>query len=134
MARKAKSHNMTVSRGKTWGETFMYLDETTAEPVDLTDYTARMQIRTLAGRTGLTTTETLIMELLSTGIAPRLFITPLTGQVDLLVSAEDSLLLNPLNKRIKYVYDLELVDSGVSPEVVIPFLTGRISVRPEITR
>lgn len=132
MGRKAKSHNMTVSRGKTWAETFMYLDETTAAPVDLTGYTARMQIRTLTGRTGLTTTTTLVMEL--TTADGRLIITPLTGQIDLMVSAIDTALLSPLNKRIRYVYELELVDPTESPEIVIPFLTGRISVYPEVSR
>jgi len=134
MGRKAAVYNITVTRGSTWTESFTYTDDA-GLPIDLTNYGARMQVRTLPGRYGTTTTETLVMELLSTGGSPRLFVTPLTGQVDLSVSAADTAaILCPLNKRIRYVYGLELVDSSVSPEVVIPFLTGRISVRPEISR
>lgn len=131
MGRKASVYNMSLTRGSTWNESFTYTDEA-GVPIPLTGYTARMQIRTLAGRTGLTTATTLIMDLTTEN--DRLTITELDGKVDIDVSSVDTLLLSPLNKRVRYVYGLELVDASVSPEIVIPFLTGRISVYPEIPR
>jgi hypothetical protein len=133
MGRKASVYSMSLVRGSTWREAFVYKDEA-GLPFDLTNFTARMQIRKLAGRTGLTTNETLVMELLSTGGSPKIFLTPGTGQIDLLVSAADTVALSPLNIPVRHVYELELVDNNTSPATVIPFLTGRIRVRPEINR
>lgn len=131
MGRKAKIHNMVVTRGSTWTDTFYYLDEDTGAPILLTGYKARMQIRTFAGRQGISTTETLVMEL---DDAQGLTVTAVEGKVSLLVSAIDTVLLSPANKRARLAYSIELYADGVSPEIVIPFITGRIRVLPEITR
>lgn len=132
MSRKASLYSMTVTRGSTWTETFRFQDDVTGAPVDLTGYSARMQVRTFAGRQGLTTSETLVMEL--TTANERLVIVPAEGVINIHVSAEETELLSPLNVRERYVYALELVNVAENPEVVIPFLTGKINVRPEITR
>ena len=132
MGRKASVYSLSLTRGSTWTESFVFSDDETGLPVDLTGFTARMHIRTLAGRYGLSTADTLVMEL--TTANGRLVITPADGQIDLVVSATDTALLSPLNKRVRYVYGLELVNAAVSPNVVIPFLTGRVSVSPEIIR
>ncbi len=133
MGRKASTYSMSLTRGSTWTESFTYTDAA-GDPIDLTGFVARMQIRTLAGRTGLSTADTLVMELASDGGSPRLFITPAEGKIDLVVAAADTASLSPLNQPIRHVYELELVDTNTTPNTIIPFLAGRVRVRPEIIR
>lgn len=134
MSRTPASYSMQVVRGATWEDEFTYTD-TAGAPIDLTGYEARMQVRTIAGQYGATTTTTLVLEL-STANGQLSIPTPTDGQVLLAVSAEDTWLLNPSNaKKVKLVYSLELfVPAGVDPEYVIPLVKGSITVQGETTR
>ena len=134
MSRTPANYSMKVVRGATWEDEFTYTD-TDGVAIDLTGYSARMQVRQPAGAYGLTTSTTLVMEL--TTVDGRLSLpTPTNGQLLLKVSAADTLLLNPDNlKKVKLVYSLELyVPVGVDPEYVIPLVKGGISVQGETTR
>ena len=131
MGNKATKKNMSVTRGSTWGDRWYYTDDND-DPIDLTGYTARMQIRTVAGRYGTSTAATLIAEL--TTANSGLVIEELAGAVDIYMSAVDTLTLSPENRRVRYYYSLELVDPTVSPTAVIPLLEGYINVYPETTR
>lgn len=134
MSRTPASYSMTVVRGSTWEDSFVYLQDDGVTPVDLTGYQARMQIRTLVGQFGTSTADTLVMEL--TTANGRLTITPAEGKVELKVSAADTVLLNPDNaKRVKHVYALELFrPAGVDPEYVIPLVQGKVTVLGEVVR
>nr|WP_276517713.1 hypothetical protein [Stenotrophomonas acidaminiphila] len=125
---------MQVVRGATWEDDFEYQDED-GQPFDLAGYEARMQVRTLDGRFGLTDAETLVMEL-TTGNGRLSIPDPGDGRVVLLVSAVDTEMLNPSNERkVKLAYSVELYRPvGADQEYVIPLVEGSLSVRGEVTR
>lgn len=140
MSRTAASYSLVVTRGSTWEDDFTYVDDA-GVAIDLTDYEARMQVRTVKGQYGLTTAETLVMELLSTGADPKLTIaTPSGGavpnQVRIKVEAADTIALNTANaKKVKLVYSLELYKpAGAEPEYVIPLVQGAVTVLGEVSR
>lgn len=140
MSRTPASHSFQVVRGSTWEDALDYEDEA-GLPVDLTGYSARMHVRSPLGRFGTTTTETLVMELDTTGTPQRLFIEVPPGntvpnRVRINVSALDTIALNPLNARkVKLYYSIELfIPTGASPEYVIPLATGGITCIGEVTR
>lgn len=134
MSRTPASFSLTAVRGATWEDDFEYQDDE-GQPFDLTGYEARMQVRLLAGRYGLSTDDTLVMELTTEN--GRLSIPdPEDGRLVLLVSAADTEMLNPGNERkTKLAYSIELFrPAGADPEYVIPLVEGSISVRGEVTR
>lgn len=136
MSRTPATYCMRVVRGATWEDEFVYL-QPDGTPLSLIGFEARMQVRTIAGQYGTTTNDTLIMELTSNGLDGRLTLVDADGKVKLLVSAADTIVLNPANaKRVKYAYALELYRpaAGADPEYVIPLVRGTISVSGETTR
>lgn len=140
MSRTPGQYGLTVVRGSTWEDYFDYTDSN-GLPIDLTTYEARMQVRTVDGQFGTTTTTTLVMELLTTGTAPLLaIVTPPSGtvpnRVTITASPIDHEAMNPQNvKRTSYVYGLELyVPAGTSPEYVIPLVNGKIRSMGEVAR
>ncbi len=134
MSRTPATFNLQVVRGATWEDDFEYQDED-GQAFDLTGYEARMQIRTLDGRYGLSDAETLVMEL-TTGNGRLSIPDPGDGRVVLLVSAADTEMLNPSNERkVKLAYSVELYQPVTAdPEYVIPLVEGSLSVRGEVTR
>ena len=62
MSRTPASFSLPVVRGTTWEDSFDYRDAD-GVAIDLTGYEARMQVRTLAGRFGTTTSTTLLLSL-----------------------------------------------------------------------
>jgi hypothetical protein len=127
VSRTAASYSLVVPRGSTWEDDFTYVDDA-GEPIDLTGYEARMQVRTVKGQYGLTTAETLVMELLTTGADPK--------RVRIKVAAADTITLNTANaKKVKHVYSLELYKpAGAEPEYVIPLVQGPVISLGEVTR
>lgn len=134
MSRTPASFSLQVVRGATWEDDFQYQDDS-GVPFDLTGYEARMQVRTEAGRYGLSTAETLVLELSTNGVGLSVPV-PEDGKVVLLVDAAATVALNPDNrKKVKLAYSLELFrPAGAEPEYVIPLVEGSISVRGEVTR
>lgn len=140
MSRTPGQFALTVVRGSTWEDYFDYTDSD-GVPIDLTNYEARMQVRTIDGQFGTTTTTTLLMELLTTGSDPLLQVTTPPGgsvmsRVSITASPLDHAALNPQNiVRETYVYGLELyVPAGVEPEYVIPLVNGRVRVNGQVAR
>lgn len=137
MSRTPASAAMTVVRGATWEDEFVYTDDAGA-PINLTGYQARLQIRTAAGQYGTTTTDTLVMELRSDDLTdPKLiWSTAATGRLLIRVAAIDTAVLSPDNaKKVKLVYGLEVyLPAGVDPEYVIPLVQGSLTVLGEIVR
>lgn len=138
MSRTPASLSIPVVRGSTWEDAVDYTDAAGA-PIDLTGYEARMQV--WDEDSGYDLAATPLMELLTTGATPRLFIeTPPGGtvpsRVRVHVEAADTVVLNPDNERkIKRLYGIELFKpAGVGPEYVVPFLKGKIPVYGELVR
>lgn len=109
--------NLTFSQGATWKLAMTYTDAE-GTPVDLSDYTARMQARTSydAGTATLSLTN-------GTGIA----LGGTAGTIELLVPAATTAQI----PAEQYVYDLEIEsDSSEVTRVV----QGTLIVTPEVTR
>jgi hypothetical protein len=134
------AYSMTVQRGATWEQDFFYTEDDGVTPIDLTGYEARMQVRRPTGRYGLTTTDTLVLELNSTGANPLLeLFVPAGGTVRngirIRVSATGTEVLNPDNlKKVKLVYGLELYRPLPAPDYVIPLFEGTLTCRGEVVR
>ena len=110
-------HNFTVNQGATLSKSVIWRNSA-GVVVDLTGYTARMQLRRKIN------SET-VDKSLTTENGGILITAPLTGVVTIFMSATDTALLSGV-----YVYDLELVNAGV----VKRLLQGMITVDPEVTR
>lgn len=139
MSRTPASYTMQVVRGATWEDLFTYKDPD-GVAINLTGYSARMQVRTVEGRYGTTTASTLVMELTTANgrlSIPDQAVTGNRGKLSILVSAADTALLNPDNeKKRQLVYGIELYipASGPTAEYVIPLVEGKIVVKGEVTR
>lgn len=129
MSRTPASYNLTSVRGTTAEDYFDYVDAD-GNPVDLTDYSARLQVRTEAGQYGTTTDTTLLLEL-STDDSTLEIVTPPGGsvpnRVQYALEPSEHAMLNPSNERKEqYPYALELfVPAGAEPIYVIPLVHGR---------
>jgi uncharacterized protein involved in outer membrane biogenesis len=111
--------DQAIEQGATWARQFVWRDST-GTPVNLTGYTARMQLRASAAATGaplaeLTTEDGTIV--LGAG----------TGTVDLLVPAETTAGWTFTTGA----YDLEL---EAADGTVTRLIKGRFKVSPEVTR
>lgn len=133
MSRTAASYSMTWTRGATVDEEFTYTDEA-GEPIDLTGYEARMQVRALAQQFG--TTGTPLLSLATNGVDPLMsWDTAADGRLRLRLRPDQHAALNPTNtKKAVYAYSIEIYRTEGSGEEVIPLVKGKLSVRGEITR
>lgn len=113
----AGKYDFRIEQGATFYQAVVWKDSSGAA-VDLTNYTARMQVRDYS-----TATELLLDLSSGSGIE----ITPLEGKVALLVSATDTAAITWTAGR----YDLEVEDSSGH---VTRILQGMITVSPEVTR
>lgn len=106
-------------QGATLDRTIQYLADDNLTPIDLTGYTARMQIR------GSVNNPDTILVLTTEN--SRIIITPLTGTIQLLVDAVTMATVS----LVEGVYDLELIDAGGTVERLIE---GKASIKKEVTR
>lgn len=104
---------LLIEAGATYnGLQFQYLEDDEVTPVDLTGYTAKMQIRQ-------TPSSPLVVE-----TTPSINVTAAT--IDISLTAEQTgLLVEP-----RYVYGVELTGPGGVP--VIRFVEGEILATPEV--
>lgn len=114
----AGTYDMVIDQGATLSRTVTWKDSAKT-PINLTGYTARMQVRPELAST------TVVIEL--TTANSRIALGGTAGTVTLTVSATDTAALT----AGRYVYDLELV-SGTG--VVSRLLMGNFVVRGEVTR
>lgn len=110
--------DLTIDKGATYRKTFFWKDSA-GVPIDLTGYTARMQIRENYS------SNTLIAELTTEN--GGITITPLEGKIELFLSDTDTTALT----QSKGVYDIELLAPGGD---VIKFLRGYVSILQEVTK
>lgn len=131
----AGTYNFRLQRGADFSRVFVKnteADDGTLTPVDLTGLKVRAQFRDPEYATGTTTSTTLLLELEdSDGIE----ITDAAGgEITLTLTNAQTALLCPNNIKTVVAYGIEIYDDGVSPEVVTPFLQGKVTVLPETVR
>lgn len=111
-------YDMLCEQGATFQRQLVWQDES-EQPINLTGYTARMQVRTSIKSSELVTE-------LTTGNS-RIVLTPELGKIELVLTAAQTAAL----PAKQCVYDLELVSpSGV----VTRLLQGTFLISPEVTR
>jgi len=119
----AGSYRIVCDQGKTFTRTLTYGSTTGGvfTPFDNSGMAARMQVR----RTYDT-------------VLPALDLSTTTGEIVLggtngnITVTVDAVTMEDL--RGEYVYDLELVDTVATPDVVYGIVRGTFTVRPEVTR
>lgn len=113
----AGTYNILAEQGATFIRTVLYTDSA-GDPIDLTGFTAAMQVRSTAS------SGTVILALTTEN--SRLTLGGAAGTIDVLVSAADMTALTPG----KYVYDLELYNGAE----VTRLIEGSFTVKAEVTR
>jgi len=117
---KPATINLTIYQGSTFTKDYIWKVGEPAIPVNLTGYTAKMQIREKISEA------TILIEL-STENGRILIPNPIEGHFSFLISATDTSMLSFKNA----VYDLELY----SPSGVVRRLFGgSVTLSPEVTR
>lgn len=120
----AGKHNFICEQGATFNPVITWReptaeDGTPGDPIDLTGYSARMQVRPSVASTTVVISLTTENGRISLGGA--------NGEIELLIEDEDTANLPPAS----YKYDIELESSG---GVVTRLLKGSFKVDPEVTR
>jgi hypothetical protein len=117
MSAPAQTYDITADQGATYSVVITY-EDTAGDPIDLTGYTARMQLR--ASYASATAALSLTTE------NGRIVLGDALGTITLTVAAET---METLEAKT-YVYDLELVDGST----VIRLLQGLFVNRPNATK
>lgn len=111
-------YNATIDQGATWSVTITY-ENPAGTPVNLTGYTAAMQIRQQYSSD--------VADLTLTTANGGISITGATGKVVVNMTAAQTRDL----EEGYYVYDLELTSTG---GIVTRLIQGQFTVAPEVTR
>lgn len=126
MSAEPATLDLEVYQGAYWSQRLVYEDSNSA-PIDLTGYTARMQVRRTVDETGDPIIE-LTTENGGITLGEPL---PTDGVVLLEISAADSAALPATVSDRKWRYDLELVPAGGE---VRRLVMGKFTVSLEVTR
>ena len=134
MSRTPANYSITVVRGSTWEESFDYTDEA-GQPIDLTGYEARMQVREIADRFGDSQAPP-VLELRTDGVDPLMYWADIeNGELRIKARPDQHEALNPANlRKMRYAYSIELFKPDGAGEYVIPLVTGAIRALGEVTR
>lgn len=114
----ASVYNGVIDQGADWYINFTY-EQPDGSPVNLTGYTAKLQLRTSP------LAKTAVMTL-STDTGDGIVITGSTGLIACHATATKTAAINPA----KYAYDLELYNSGI----VTRLIQGTMEVSANTTR
>lgn len=106
-----------IEKGATYRHKLVWND-TLGAPIDLTGATAKMQVRSSV------TSPDILLELNTENT--RIIITPLTGTIELIVSAADTSALLGRGGS----YDLEIIQAGATTRLI----EGKIVFKDEVTR
>lgn len=111
-------YNTIVDQGADWYVNFQYLDSNN-DPIDLTDYTAELQLRSLP---------TTLIPALTLTTGDGITIDPLTATLEVHATADQTRSIS----AGFYYYDLEITApvSGIITRLV----QGKIELNPEVTR
>jgi len=113
------TYNIVADQGATLRETVVWKDSA-RNPIDVTNYTARMQVRSTID------SEQIVISLTTEN--GRISVLGPEGRFDMMVSATDMTAI----KAGKYVYDLEIIAPVTG--VVDRLIQGNFIVRGEVTR
>lgn len=113
------TQDLTIPQGATWSQALVWKTGSPASAVNLTGYSARMQLRVRP------TSASFELELTSSN--GRISLGTTNGTITLSLTATETAAL----EAGRYVYDLEMVSSG---SVVTRLLEGTVTVSPEVTR
>jgi hypothetical protein len=111
-------YDMIADQGATFSQVITW-KSATGTPVNLSGYSARMQVRARVDST------TEVLDLSSQGGNPKIVLGGSAGTITITVPDGD------MDFEGSYVYDLEVESSG---GVVTRLLMGRFQCRPEVTR
>jgi hypothetical protein len=118
---------LSVERGA--DETWTFIKKADGVPVDFTGLKARAQFRDLEFADGNSTTTSLLLELLDgAGVA---ITDPDGGEVTLSLTGAQSQAMCPDNFRTKVFDQIELYDDAGVPDIITPFLKGKLTITPE---
>lgn len=122
----AAKQNLDVDQGADFDQEILWKDSTGAV-VDVTGYTARMQVRAELSDS------TVQIELTTSNSRITLahVVGPPEYNIKLHISAADTAALAINNEKASWHYDLELISGG---GVVKRLLEGKFTVHPEVTR
>lgn len=113
--------DICIFQGATFNQTLFYETGEPSTPVNLSSYSAKMQIRSKPE------SKAVILEL-STAIGNgRITLNETTGSIKLFISASDTAGLSVCDKA---VYDLELTTGAITTRI----LQGNVIISPEVTR
>ena len=112
----AATTNLIIDQGATWNITFTYKN-TDGNPINLTGYTAALQLRTSYDAASASLSLTSGSGIVLGGTAGTIAVTATATETGGLTAGE-------------YVYDLEITSSSVVTRLV----QGRITVTPQVTR
>lgn len=121
-------YSFNIQRGATDTRLFR-AKSANGQPYPLTGYSLRMQVRTADGATGTSTTDTLVLDV-AQGQGIDFTVNP--GEILMLLTPAQTLVLCPDNVRTRLSYGVELFNASTGE--VIPFLQGTITVVPEVVR
>ena len=110
-------YNATIDQGATWSVTVTYTDSN-GVPINLTGYTAAMQVRQQYSSTDA--------DLTLTSPSGGIVITGATGVIVITMTATQTLSL----AEGFYVYDVELTSGSFKDRM----MQGQLTVAPEVTR
>jgi hypothetical protein len=116
----AVTYNTTIDQGADWFINFTY-ENPAGTPVNITGYTAALQIRT----SPLAKTAVLTLE-----DGDGITITGVSGLIACHATAEQTALIT----NGKYAYDLEITSPVLSNSIVTRLVQGTVIVTPQVTR
>jgi hypothetical protein len=122
----AGKYNFIIQQGSTFRRLIQYTDSN-GSPIDLTDYSARMQIRESVD-------SNVVLVNLTTNVGSDgsgIVITPASGTLDITLSAVSS---SQLSFTGEAVYDLEIYSGSGDSTYVARILEGKVKLSKEVTR
>jgi len=130
----AGKYSFTIEQGSTVDFRIEYKDSN-SNPIDLTDYQARMQIRSTKESTSLICNLSSSLDVDGTGLimtpaSASLTLPKTSGSIGIYISAASSSLFS----FSEAVYDLEIVSGSGSGQAVTRVLEGKIKLSKEVTR
>lgn len=128
----AGKYDFTIEQGTTVDFQIQYTD-CNSNPVDLSDYQSRMQIRPYIGASTSYITLSSSLDSCGTGInmsGSNSLNSPTSGTLGIYISAVSSSLLNWDGKAY---YDLEIYSGSGDCQYVVRLLQGKVKLNKEIT-
>ena len=130
----AGKYSFTIEQGSTVDFRIEYKDSD-SNPIDLTNYQARMQIRSTKESTSLICNLSSSLDVDGTGLSltpasASLILPETSGSIGIYISAASSSLFS----FSEAVYDLEIVSGSGAGQSVTRILEGKIKLSKEVTR